>query len=222
MPGYFTLSDRYNQRGKVMPQYPFRIALIVCGLTASLPAWSVYKCTDASGRTVYQQTPCQNDTAQESLRIAPTPENTSSDAWNCDGRSICAQMTSCAEANFFLSQCGAAGLDADSDGIPCEDNPCDLGRAASLSLRPGEAAAMERRWREDQERAERISENRAEPTDPSDTPASRCVRAGREADRLHELRRGDVAENLDQVHAANARVRALRNYISTGCRTGYP
>lgn len=205
-----------------MPQYPLRLALFICTLTASLPAWSVYKCTDASGRTVYQQTPCQNDIDQQSLRIAPTPDNLPSDGWNCDGRIVCAQMTSCAEANFFLNQCGAVGLDADADGIPCEENPCDIGRAAPLSLRPSEAAAMEQRWREDQERAERLSENQAEPTDPSDTPASRCVRADREADRLHQLRRGDIAESLDQVHAANARVRALRNYISTGCRSEYP
>lgn len=29
-------------------------------------------------------------------------------------------MTSCAEAKFYLEECGVSTLDKDKDGIPCE------------------------------------------------------------------------------------------------------
>lgn len=38
----------------------------------------------------------------------------------CAGKTKCAQMTSCAEARFYLTQCGLRRLDRDNDGIPCE------------------------------------------------------------------------------------------------------
>lgn len=37
----------------------------------------------------------------------------------CEGKATCSQMTSCEEARFYLSQCAAAGLDGNSDGVPC-------------------------------------------------------------------------------------------------------
>jgi hypothetical protein len=38
----------------------------------------------------------------------------------CDARASCQRMTSCAEARLVLRRCGAARLDANGDGIPCE------------------------------------------------------------------------------------------------------
>lgn len=32
----------------------------------------------------------------------------------------CAQMESCDEAFFYLTQCGVRSLDRDKDGVPCE------------------------------------------------------------------------------------------------------
>lgn len=37
------------------------------------------------------------------------------------GRKYCKQMSSCAEACYYLTQCGYSGLDRDKDGIPCEN-----------------------------------------------------------------------------------------------------
>lgn len=38
----------------------------------------------------------------------------------CSGKRTCGEMNSCAEANFYLDECGVSRLDGDSDGVPCE------------------------------------------------------------------------------------------------------
>jgi endonuclease YncB( thermonuclease family) len=40
--------------------------------------------------------------------------------FSCEERKNCGQMSSCAEANFHLEQCGNGRLDRDNDGVPCE------------------------------------------------------------------------------------------------------
>jgi hypothetical protein len=42
----------------------------------------------------------------------------------CDGRTRCSQMTSCAEATFFLQSCPNTQMDGDDDGVPCERQWC--------------------------------------------------------------------------------------------------
>ena len=44
--------------------------------------------------------------------------------YRCDGRTLCSQMTSCAEAKFFLARCPNVHLDGDRNGIPCERQWC--------------------------------------------------------------------------------------------------
>lgn len=51
-------------------------------------------------------------------------EVSSSDSFRCDGRTYCSQMTSCAEATFFLKNCPGVKMDGDGDGIPCESQWC--------------------------------------------------------------------------------------------------
>jgi cold shock CspA family protein len=45
-------------------------------------------------------------------------------AFSCDGRTHCSQMTSCAEATFFLKNCPGTQMDGDRDGVPCEQQLC--------------------------------------------------------------------------------------------------
>ena len=40
--------------------------------------------------------------------------------FTCGPKRYCREMTSCAEARFYLYQCGLRRLDGDSDGVPCE------------------------------------------------------------------------------------------------------
>ena len=49
----------------------------------------------------------------------PTPARTDV-AGRCGAKRTCAEMTSCAEARFYLNECGLSRLDGDKDGTPCE------------------------------------------------------------------------------------------------------
>jgi hypothetical protein len=52
----------------------------------------------------------------------PTPKPTTT---RCDGRTHCSQMTSCAEARYFLTHCPGVKMDGDRNGIPCEQQWCN-------------------------------------------------------------------------------------------------
>lgn len=54
--------------------------------------------------------------------IAAPPARSSSAAssFTCGAKQYCREMSSCAEARFYLTQCGLTRLDRDNDGIPCE------------------------------------------------------------------------------------------------------
>ena len=53
----------------------------------------------------------------------PEIHNASSN-YQCDGRTHCSQMTSCAEATFFLRNCPNVQMDGNNDGVPCEQQWC--------------------------------------------------------------------------------------------------
>lgn len=56
--------------------------------------------------------------------IAPRAVPAAPPAFTCQGKRMCSQMTSCAEATFYLSHCPGTLQDGDGDGIPCEDQWC--------------------------------------------------------------------------------------------------
>ena len=69
-------------------------------------------------------------------KLAPTASSTSnaptaftpssqSSGFSCDGRKLCSQMKSCAEANYFLANCPGVKMDGDKNGIPCEKQWCN-------------------------------------------------------------------------------------------------
>ncbi|MDI1340778.1 cold shock domain-containing protein [Polaromonas sp.] len=60
--------------------------------------------------------------SQPLLDLAPSRAATPS--FVCDGRQHCSQMTSCAEATYFLKNCPGTKMDGDHDGVPCEDQLC--------------------------------------------------------------------------------------------------
>jgi len=69
------------------------------------------------------------EAADQSSKPSPAPsrkaENPGASAFSCDGRTYCSQMTSCAEATFFLKNCLGTKMDGDNDGIPCERQWCN-------------------------------------------------------------------------------------------------
>lgn len=48
-----------------------------------------------------------------------------SSSFSCDGRTMCPQMTSCAEATYFIQHCPGTKMDGNHDGVPCERQWCD-------------------------------------------------------------------------------------------------
>lgn len=61
--------------------------------------------------------PLPTTAAQTAIRETSSP-------YLCDGRTLCSQMTSCAEASFFLRNCPDVQMDGNHDGVPCEQQWC--------------------------------------------------------------------------------------------------
>lgn len=56
----------------------------------------------------------------EPVAVPPT----AAQSFTCDGRTHCSQMTSCAEAKYFLNNCPGTKMDGNNDGVPCEQQWC--------------------------------------------------------------------------------------------------
>jgi endonuclease YncB( thermonuclease family) len=48
------------------------------------------------------------------------PDDSLGDGFSCGAKRYCKEMSSCAEARFYLQRCGMTRLDGDGDGFPCE------------------------------------------------------------------------------------------------------
>lgn len=64
------------------------------------------------------------DSPRPSPSISQPAAQVASKQYRCDGRVHCSQMTSCAEATFFLRNCPGTKMDGDNDGVPCEGQWC--------------------------------------------------------------------------------------------------
>jgi len=110
--------------------------LIPLGFVVALGA---YGYSEYSGRvnpqTVTESQTSDTVTAVESSDSLATAAESSdspvSVSFHCDGRTHCSQMTSCAEAKFFLRNCPNVKMDGDKngrgrgDGVPCEQQWCN-------------------------------------------------------------------------------------------------
>ena len=67
-------------------------------------------CAGAGGQRLAQRAPV----------TTPLASNAASTSYSCSIRKTCGQMSSCAEAQFHLNECGNRRLDGDNDGVPCE------------------------------------------------------------------------------------------------------
>jgi len=77
--------------------------------------------------------PCSHEDAAEARAasgVAKAPAAltpvavVANDGRRCDGRTRCSQMTSCAEATWFLKNCPGVQMDGNHDGVPCERQWC--------------------------------------------------------------------------------------------------
>ena len=89
--------------------------LIVIAILAGL-AWFGYNKYQAKAETL---TPSAAAPAG-----ASSPASSMSAPFKCDGRTHCSQMTSCAEATYFVQHCPNTKMDGNNDGVPCERQWC--------------------------------------------------------------------------------------------------
>ena len=86
-------------------------------LVLGLAAWKGYE--HFAGRNAPQAA----ETVMPEAAQAPLANEAASGAtFQCDGRQYCSQMTSRAEAEFFVRNCPDTKMDGDRDGEPCEND----------------------------------------------------------------------------------------------------
>ena len=70
----------------------------------------------------YKRHELTQETPQPLITPAANPEP--APGRTCDGRTQCSQMTSCAEAKWFINHCPGTQMDGNHDGTPCEKQWC--------------------------------------------------------------------------------------------------
>lgn len=94
------------------------IIALVIGVIA-WQAWGAYQ--SRSGAAAMVDDSGDTETAQLLEQEAASEKRS---PYRCDGRVHCSQMTSCAEAEYFLANCPGVKMDGGGDGVPCERQWC--------------------------------------------------------------------------------------------------
>ena len=128
----------YDRYGEYLPEF-----LRMGGTVHSVE----FKCITEDGSVIYGTIPpgtrcARMEPVNGSLTIVPskievsgekpwyssfldfTRSYRSTESFHCDGRTSCSQMTSCAEAKFFLKHCPGVHMDGNNDGVPCKKQWC--------------------------------------------------------------------------------------------------
>lgn len=65
-----------------------------------------------------------NRSSSEPAALVSSKADAAPGRFQCDGRTYCSQMTSCAEATYFIRNCPNTKMDGNGDGVPCESQWC--------------------------------------------------------------------------------------------------
>jgi hypothetical protein len=83
------------------------------------------KLTQEKANPAVLKAPARTGVTPETFGNSPgNPPQVQRASFTCDGRIYCSQMTSCAEANYFLSNCPGVKMDGNHDGVPCQEQWC--------------------------------------------------------------------------------------------------
>lgn len=111
-PGRSTAPRRVRDAGRTRPSKGPAGALVGLLVLAAVGAYGYSRIKDRDVTPV----------ATSQLPVAPvSPAN----SFQCDGRTMCSQMRSCAEATYFLQHCPNTEMDGNHDGEPCEQQWCN-------------------------------------------------------------------------------------------------
>jgi hypothetical protein len=90
-----------------------RILILVIVAALAWFGYGKYKSANASGA------------GEQTFQVAAADEpDVDAASFECDGRTMCSQMTSCAEATYFVQHCPDTKMDGNKDGVPCERQWC--------------------------------------------------------------------------------------------------
>jgi len=89
------------------------------------PAWAAFAIAAVLGAIAWRALPPRRAVAPPAAGVSERPVVDAQAAnRRCDGRTRCAQMTSCDEATWFLKNCPGVEMDGNHDGVPCERQWC--------------------------------------------------------------------------------------------------
>jgi hypothetical protein len=114
-------SDRGNSHRPRKEPRSRGVSLRTIGLALALIAAGGYAYTRLAGWGFTSEA-MRTGIPSESRSAAPAVS--AGPPFRCDGRTHCSQMTSCAEATYFLQNCPGTSMDGDRDGVPCEAQWC--------------------------------------------------------------------------------------------------
>lgn len=72
-----------------------------------------------------QQAIVSNISKVSNITIASEKSRKIISRFSCQGLEHCSEMSSCAEAKFYLRNCPNTKMDGDNDGVPCETQWCN-------------------------------------------------------------------------------------------------
>jgi cold shock CspA family protein len=73
----------------------------------------------------YSQFTRRTSAVESTAGTAPDQSTSPLSNYSCDGRTACSEMSSCAEATYFIRNCPNTKMDGDGDGVPCESQWCN-------------------------------------------------------------------------------------------------
>lgn len=110
---------RHSMRAGSNASRPSGVWIIALLMIAALVVYGYQHYTDARQRAARV-----NAGPVENTLPLTAPPSSGKPSFQCDGRTHCSQMTSCAEATFFLKNCPGVQMDGNNDGVPCERQWC--------------------------------------------------------------------------------------------------
>ena len=93
----------------------------IADVTTDTPVDAAFTSTDLDD---IAPTYVDSDATSTSVSAVKPVLTSSASSFTCDGRKHCSQMTSCAEATYFIQHCPNTKMDGNNDGIPCEQQWC--------------------------------------------------------------------------------------------------
>jgi len=108
------------ERSSKKPRDISRSLLLLCTIVTLGLGVTLYKGLQSAGG----QFPPSASQISNIFKMSHRPEQSTS-RYSCKGKIHCSQMSSCAEAKFYIRNCPGTKMDGDRDGIPCEMQLCN-------------------------------------------------------------------------------------------------